>query len=96
MHFCRLFYWGHVYLGPSGGFFQPVRWQLAFNWGRSLVDLAHTGPLIPALDDHYVCHRRAGRVVGLDWLWIGLMLFADIASYGGGAGRKQIPGYQGY
>lgn len=35
-------------------------------------------------------------MTGLGWLWIGLMLIADLASYGGGVGRKQIPGYEGY
>ena len=35
-------------------------------------------------------------VTGFDWLWIGLALIADIASYGGGVGRQRIPGYQGY
>jgi hypothetical protein len=35
-------------------------------------------------------------VTGWDWLWIGLMLVADIASYSGGIGRKRLPGYEGY
>jgi hypothetical protein len=26
-----------------------------------------------------------GGVIGWDWFWLGLMLMADIASYGGGA-----------
>ena len=35
-------------------------------------------------------------VIGLDWLWIGLAVVADIASYGGGAyNRRQVPGYSG-
>ncbi len=33
---------------------------------------------------------------GWDWLWLGLGLFGDIAWYTGGAGRRQIPNYQGY
>ena len=37
-----------------------------------------------------------GGVTGWDWLWLGLMLAADIFSYGGGVGRKRIPNYQGY
>ena len=37
-----------------------------------------------------------GGVEGWDWLWLGLMLAADIFSYAGGAGRKRIPDYQGY
>jgi hypothetical protein len=31
-----------------------------------------------------------------DWVLVGIALIFDLASYGGGAGRKQIPGYQGY
>ena len=36
-----------------------------------------------------------GGVVGWDWLWIGLSLLADIASYasGGYNQRNRIPGY---
>jgi hypothetical protein len=32
---------------------------------------------------------------GLDWLWLGLALAADVASYAGGAigGRGRVPGY---
>jgi hypothetical protein len=26
-----------------------------------------------------------GGIVGFDWIWLALALFADIASYGGGA-----------
>ena len=37
-----------------------------------------------------------GGIVSWDWLWLGLMLVADIASYTSGAGRKRIPGYEGY
>ncbi len=36
-----------------------------------------------------------GGVVGIDWLWIGLAVVADIASYSGSAygNRDRIPGY---
>jgi hypothetical protein len=35
-------------------------------------------------------------IFGLDWLWLGLALAADIAGYVGGArNRKQVPGYPG-
>ena len=37
-----------------------------------------------------------GGIVEWDWLWLGLMLAADIFSYAGGVGRKRIPSYQGY
>ena len=43
-----------------------------------------------------VYRQRVGGagVVGFDWLWLGLALIADIASYGGGAygNRERIPG----
>ena len=36
----------------------------------------------------------ANGIVGFDWLWIALALFADIASYAGGAyKRKDVPYY---
>ena len=36
-----------------------------------------------------------GGVAGWDWLWIGLAVLADIASYSGGGygNRNRIPGY---
>jgi len=36
-----------------------------------------------------------GGIVGFDWVWLGLALVADIASYSGGAygNRNRIPGY---
>ena len=35
-------------------------------------------------------------LVGLDWLWMGIALVADIGGYVGGAqNRKQVPGYTG-
>ncbi len=37
-----------------------------------------------------------GGVVGWDFLWLGLMVAADIATYAAAAGRNQIPGYEGY
>ena len=36
-----------------------------------------------------------GGVVGFEWVWIGLAVIADIASYAGGGygNRNRIPGY---
>ena len=34
-------------------------------------------------------------IVGLDWLWLGLGLLADIAFYAGGGFRRRVPGYSG-
>jgi hypothetical protein len=34
-------------------------------------------------------------IVGLDWLWLGLGLLADVAFYAGGGFRRRVPGYSG-
>jgi hypothetical protein len=91
-----------VLAGPRivGGFwwlFQPARWQLAFNswsgvwWIWPLLGII----FLPWTTLMYVIVSPGG-MIGWDWLWVGLMLIADIASYAGGAGRKQIPTYEGY
>lgn len=37
-----------------------------------------------------------GGLVGFDWIWLGLGLLADIASYAGSAARRRdVPGYSG-
>lgn len=77
--------------------FQPLRWELVFGswagiwWIWPVLGIL----LLPWTTLMYVLVAPGG-IVGWDWLWLGLMFFADLASYGGGAGRKQIPGYQGY
>ncbi len=44
----------------------------------------------------YVLVYGANGIVGFDWVWLGLALVVDIASYGGGAlRRKEVPGYRG-
>lgn len=91
-----------VILGPRaiGAFWwilQPLRWELAFNnffgiwWIWPIAGLV----FLPWTTLMYVIVAPGG-VVGWDWLWLGLMFVGDLASYGGGAGRKRIPGYQGY
>lgn len=77
--------------------FQPLRWEVVFGswtgiwWIWPLLGII----FLPWTTLMYVL-VAAGGIVGLDWLWLGIMFVADLASYGGGAGRKQIPGYQGY
>jgi hypothetical protein len=93
-----------VLLGPRvfGAFwwlFQPVRWQAAFNdlfggglwWLWAVLGIV----FIPWTTIMFVLVAPGG-IVGWDWLWLGIMLAADIFSYAGGAGRKRIPSYQGY
>jgi len=79
--------------------FQPVRWQTAFSnftggnlwWVWPVLGII----FLPWTTIMYVIVAPGG-IVSWDWLWLGLMLFADIASYSGGVGRKRIPGYEGY
>ena len=91
-------------LGPRifGAFwwiFQPGRWQLAFgNWAGGAI--WWIWPILgivflPWTTIMYVLVSPGG-MNGFDWVWVGLMFAADILSYGGGYGRKQIPGYEGY
>jgi hypothetical protein len=72
---------------------QPTRWSLAFN---SSILWPILGLLfLPWLTLMYVLVAPGG-IVGLDWLWLGLALLADIGSYGGGGygNRNRIPGYR--
>ena len=91
-----------VLLGPRFfGFFwwlfQPVRWQAAFaGWAGPAWLWPILGVIfLPWTTIMYVIVAPGG-VVGWEWLWLGIMLFADIVSYGGGAGRQRLPGYEGY
>ena len=35
-------------------------------------------------------------MMGFDWIWLGIAVLADLASYGGGAyKRRDVPGYRG-
>lgn len=96
------FFLSLVLLGPRivGAFwwlFQPLVWEVTFRgwafiwWLWPILGLI----FVPWATLMYVLVGFDG-VSGFDWLWIGLALFADFASYGGGVGRKRIPNYQGY
>ena len=80
-----LIYW----LIPIG----RIRIYTAFNtWIWPLLGLI----FLPWTTLMYVIVYGVNGIVGFDWLWLGLALLADIASYGGGAyNRKEIPGYPG-
>ncbi|MFN2137440.1 MAG: hypothetical protein ACK2UK_15875 [Candidatus Promineifilaceae bacterium] len=77
--------------------FQQARWNLAFNgwplfwWLWPVLGII----FLPWTTLMYVLVAPGG-ITGWEWLFIGLMLIGDIASYAGGIGRKQIPGYEGY
>ena len=97
--FLSLVLLGPRFVGAIWWIWQPMQWQLAFNnWpGGSLWWIWPVLGIVflPWMTLMYVIVAPGG-ITGFDWLWLGLGLFADIASYGGGAGRKRIPQYQGY
>ncbi|MBK8049874.1 MAG: hypothetical protein IPK16_23875 [Anaerolineales bacterium] len=100
--FLALVLFGPRVFGALWWLFQPARWQLAFTdgfggSGGSLWWLwAALGIVfIPWTTIMFVIVAPGG-IAGWDWLWLGFMLFFDLASYGGGIGRKRIPNYQGY
>lgn len=79
---------------------QPGRWLTAFTdiiGGSSLWWIWPVLGLIflPWTTIMFVLLAPAG-IIGWDWLWLGLAVFIDVASYAGGVGRKRIPNYQGY
>jgi hypothetical protein len=70
---------------------RPALWQSAFNtvvWPiLGLIFLPWTTLMYMLV--------FPGGVVGFDWFWIVLAVFADVASYAGGGygNRNRIPGY---
>ena len=72
----------------------PVRVMAVLNtWIWPLLGLI----FLPWTTLMYVIVATPGfGLVGLDWLWMGLALLADIAGYAGGArNRGRVPGYTG-
>lgn len=91
-----------VFLGPriAGALwwlFQPLVWQKAFEDWTSLWWIWPVLGLVflPWTTIMYVIVAPGG-VVGWDWLWLGLMLAADVMWYAGGGYRRRIPSYEGY
>ena len=85
---------GPRFAGAIWWLVQPARWQLVFqNWLWPLLGII----FLPWTTLMYVIVAPGG-INGLwEWLFIGLAVIADIASYtGGGYGnRRRIPGYTG-
>ena len=89
---------GPRFFGAVWWLIQPVRWQTAFNsWPTGLWWIWPVAGLlfVPWLTIMYVIVSPGG-VSGFDWLWLGLAVAADVASYGTSARRKSLPGYSGY
>ena len=70
---------------------RPGQWSAAFN---SAIIWPILGLIfVPWMTLMFVLVAPGG-INGFDWVWLGLGLFADIASYSGSAyKRNEIPGY---
>jgi hypothetical protein len=85
-----------VLLGPRAGILiwwliQPLRWQIAYpNFIWPLLGFF----FLPWTTLMYAVVFPGG-LTGFDWIWIGLGILADVASYSGAAygNRERIPGY---
>jgi hypothetical protein len=70
---------------------RPALWNAAFSsWIWPLLGLI----FVPWTTLMWIL-VSGGGITGFDWVWIGLSVVADIASYGGSAygNRDRIPGY---
>jgi hypothetical protein len=89
---------GPRFFGVIWWIISPLRWETSFReiasgdlwWIWAVLGIV----FLPWTTIMYVIVAPGG-IHNWDWLWLGLMLVADIASYAGGAGRKRIPGYEG-
>jgi len=90
--FTALLLLGPRFAGMVWWLVNPVRWSQAFdnNWIWPVLGII----FVPWTTLMFLIVFPLG-VVGLDWLWLGLGLLADIAWYVGGGFRKRVPGYTG-
>lgn len=89
--FTMLVFFGPRLVGFLWWLFRPVYFQTVFStWLWPLLGLI----FLPWLTLMYLIIAPGG-ITGFDWVWLGLALVGDIASYSGGAygNRDRIPGY---
>ncbi len=97
--FLSLVLLGPRFFGALWWLLQPLRWQTAFNsWPGG--NLWFIWPILGIIFLPWATLMfvivAPGGIGGFDWVWLGLAVAADIFTYVGGAGRKRLPGYQGY
>ena len=89
--FTSLVVLGPRFAGAIWWLVNPALWNRAFSsWIWPLLGLI----FLPWTTLMYVIVFPGG-IVGLDWLWMGLAVLADIMWYTGAAARKRVPGYKG-
>lgn len=73
---------------------RPVQWNVAFSGSWLLPCLGFI--FLPFTTLVYVwLVQGVGAISGIDWLWLGLAIFCDIANTAGAAAanRNRMPGY---
>jgi uncharacterized BrkB/YihY/UPF0761 family membrane protein len=95
--FLSLLLFGPRVVGAFWWLFQPAMWEATFrNWMNPWWIWPMLGIIfVPWTTLMYVIVAPGGLNLW-DWIFIGIAVVADVASYGGGVGRKRVPGYQGY
>ena len=92
------FFLALMFFGPRLGIL--VYWLIPY--GKAQINLAFNGWFMPLLGFIFLPWTTlmwifvygVNGMVGFDWVWLGLGLAADIASYAGGAyKRKEVPYY---
>lgn len=86
-----------VLLGPriavlTWWFIRPVYYMAVFKtWIWPLLGLI----FLPWTTLMYLVVYGVNGIVGFDWVWLGLALLTDLASFGGSAygNRERVPGY---
>lgn len=78
------------FLGPRFGFL--IFWLIP--WGRVQIMRALNGWFLPLLGLIFLPWTTLIYVIifplyGLDWLWLGLAVLADISAYAAGAARRR-------
>src|SRR5262245_56253007 len=88
-----------VFLGPRAAIalwwlFDPNRWSTVYG---TFIFPALGFIFLPWTTLMYTAVWHLGGLQGWDWLWIGLAVLVDLASYGGSGygNRNQIPGMRG-
>jgi hypothetical protein len=92
------FFTALVFLGPRFAgilwwLFQPARWNLAFD--TFIIPILGIIFLPWTTLMYLIVWSPITGIYGLDWLWLGLGVVADIAMHSGGAwgNKDKIPGY---
>jgi hypothetical protein len=75
---------------------EPNRWDRAFNgsWVWPVLGII----FLPWTTLMWVIVAPTGNPEGFDWLWLGIAVFGDLATYSGSGygNRDKVPGYTSY